>query len=143
MSVANSQKGEVSFDVDGTSYTLYLDFNATCLLEDYFSTPQKEVTFDEVMEKAFRGSTRYCRAMIWAALQYHHPTITMQEAGDIVQKSGGLTALSAKLSALAKTATADPEDLRALGVNSKANPQRAQARAKRNAGGNSTSTGVQ
>jgi hypothetical protein len=137
--VANREKGEVSLEIGETSYTLYLDLNAMALLEDYFSTPQKDVTFDEVLQRVNRGSVRHIRAFVWAALQYHHPTITVKEAGDLVQKGGGLVEFGRKVQALGTSTIPDPDDLQVLGVNG--NPPQAQA-AKRRRGGISTSTPV-
>lgn len=138
--MANREKGEVSVEIAGTSYTLYLDLNAMALLEDYFSTPNKEVEFDYIVQRVNAGSIRHIRAFFWAALQKYHPTITVQRAGELIMDGGGLELFGNKLLALQTTAQPDAEDLRALGVNTK-NPQQAQAGRKRR-GGISTSTHV-
>ena len=139
--MANREKGEVSITIDGTPYTLYLDLNAMALLEDYFSTDKRPVTFDEVVERLNAGSIRHIRAFFWAALQFHHPAITVMQAGDLIQRGGGLAAFGNQLMALTTSTQPDQEDLQALGVDPKANPRKAQA-ARRVRGGNSTPTAV-
>ena len=139
--MANRHKGEVTIDVEGTAYTLALTIDAMVALEDQFSTPQKLVTFQEILGLADRGSVKAMRALIWAALQRHHPTITLTDVSDLVQRAGGLAAFVQTFSALAKVSFADPKDLEALGVPTGANPPRAQGGTPiRGTGGRSTST---
>lgn len=130
--MSNSHKGEVRVEIDGTSYTMRLDMNAMVALEEHFSTPDKEISFAEILDKVQRGNMRYSRAFIWAALQAHHPTLTMEDVSDIVQRSGGVFMFSQRIIAqLAKSTAPDPADIKALGLEGKGkttNPQKAQAR---------------
>jgi hypothetical protein len=115
--MANPHKGEVSLDIDGTTYTLALTIDSMVALEEAFSTPTKEVTFQEVMAAADRGSIKHLRAFLWAALMDHHPTMTIKDISPLVQKAGGIAVITMKLMELAKESAADTQDLAVLGVN--------------------------
>lgn len=130
--MGNRETGETSMEIGGRVYTLILDTNALCELEDLYSTPDKEVTFAQILFRAASGSVRYTRACIWAALKRHHPEITLQEVGRLIQVAGGLSVFAEKLQALSRSATPDPADAQTLGVSGKGNPRR--ARAKRGTG---------
>jgi hypothetical protein len=131
--MANRQKGEVSIEIDGETYTLALTLDAMCQLEDIFSTPQKVMTFQEVIDLADKGSTKHLRALIWAALQLHHPDLALADVSPLVQKAGGIAVFSLTFLRLAKETFADPVDLEALGVKAGANPPQASG-AKRSRG---------
>lgn len=78
-------KGAVTLPVkwaDGKSetYTLLLDFNALCLLED----PLPGITSGGVDLKSFKT----IRLVFWAALQAYHPGLTEEEAGNILWAIG-------------------------------------------------------
>jgi len=138
--MANRHKGEVSIEVDGRDYTMALTIDAMVALEDMFSTPQKSVTFQEVLLMGDRGSVKALRALIWASLQLHHPEIQIKDISGLVQAGGGLDVFAEKFVTLAKATFADPKDLEALGVKATANPPQAQAATPtRGTGGRSTS----
>lgn len=136
--MANREKGEVSLSVGGKPYTLVLTTNAMVQLEDLFSTADKELTFQQVLEKVSAGSVRHIRGFVWAALQEHHPAMTVKDAGEFITEAGGLIAFSAQLQALTESTTPDQQDLDDLGVSP--NPPKARAmRKSRGTGGRSTS----
>lgn len=136
--MANREKGEVSLTVGGKPYTLVLTTNAMVQLEDLFSTPDREATFQQVLEKVSSGSVRHIRGFVWAALQEYHPTMTVKDAGDFITEAGGLIAFSAQLESLTQSTTPDKRDLDDLGVTP--NPPKARAtRRSRGTGGRSTS----
>jgi hypothetical protein len=93
-----------------------------------------EGTFQDVLLRVSKGSVRYIRALIWAALRRNHPTITIEQAGDLIQAAGGLFALSEQLVALADTASPDPVDVKDLGVSAE-RPPKAHARRRGNGAG--------
>lgn len=114
--MANRERGEVELIVGERTYTLVLDIDAMCALEEYFSTPTHEATWDEIEQRVQRGaSVRMLRALIWAMLQRHHPDVTIVESGRIVSDMGGLPGLITVVSKAMRAATPDPEDVKALG----------------------------
>lgn len=128
--MANTQKGEVALVVDGRTYTLVLDIDAMCALEEHFSTPDHEATWDEIESKVRKGaSVRLLRALIWAMLQRHHSEIDLISAGHLVNEAGGLPGLIGTLQKAMAAAAPDPSDLKELGVG-KGNPPIAQAARK-------------
>jgi hypothetical protein len=134
--MANREKGEVSLDIGGASYTLCLDINAMCRLEDMFSTPAREVTFQDILMRVQRNSITHIRAVLWAAFLKHHPEFTLDEVADVVRLSGGLDPFVQKIEALGIGATPDQKDIKTSGVNG-TNPHKAQ-RARRGADGTGT-----
>lgn len=140
--MANRERGEVSIDIDGTSYTLCLDINAMCRVEEMFSTAGREVTFQEVLERVQAGSFRHIRAVLWACFLKHQPTLTVEQLSELSVKSGGLTPFVDRLlSSLGLQVTPDPKDLKTLGVNGR--PRKAQTRTRgAGIGGSSTVTGA-
>lgn len=121
--MANRERGEVSLEVEGQPYVLVLDTNAMCELEDLLSTPERPVSFVEVIQKVVNGnSMRHLRALVWAALRRHHPTMTVKEAGDLISRAGGVQAFGEQLNALVNSTQPDPGDVES------ARPRKAQAR---------------
>lgn len=125
--------------VDGVEYTLVLNTDVMATLEDHFSTPQKDVTWDEIWGRVLRGSVKTVRALIWAMLRPHHPTLTIADAGVLIDNAGGFAGLTDILQQAGASSTPDPADVKELGV--PARPRAAQgARARLGTGGGSTST---
>lgn len=108
--------GERTLEIGGKAYTFVLDLNAMAELEEMFSTPEREVTFDEVMQLA-KSSRRikYARAMIWALLQHHHPEVTLEQAGRLFTLATMLD-LNEVFKDMAQAATPDKADARELGI---------------------------
>lgn len=115
--MANPHKGESSIEIDGKPYTLALTLNAMCELEALLSTPEKDVTFLDVLHSVtVRRKTTYMRAIFWAALQEHHPGITVKDAGTLIQRLGGLVAFAKQLDEILKTTQPDKDDLPPAGA---------------------------
>lgn len=73
-------KGEVGFSADGEDYTLVLDFNALCDLEE---------DYPGIMDGTFdMKSPRAVRKVFQVGLSKHHDDITEQAAGAIIQAVG-------------------------------------------------------
>ena len=123
--MANRQKGEVALEIEGQTYTLVLDMDAMCQLEDLFSTDKKDATFPEIMEKVQRRSLRHIRGVIWAALRRHHKDVTVEQAGELLIAAGGITGLDQQLMKLAESTQPDKED---AVVNGSGRPRKAQRR---------------
>lgn len=138
--MANQDKGEVSIEIEGKSYTLSMDLDAMAALEEMFSKPNELATFDAICALADRGSMTHLRALIWCVLHSHHPELDIKDVGKLVQKAGGVAKFTLKLAQLAEATAPDARDLKALGMSEKDTPQKAQAR--RGTGARSISTRV-
>ena len=141
--MTNREQGDVPLIVAGRTYTLRLTTAAMVALEDLYSTPSKEVTFFEVMERVNKGSMKAMRAFLWAALQHHHKGVfTVDAVGELIEEADGIFALSAQLQSLGSTTGPDARDLEDSGVASgKGAPAQGKSR-KAGTGGRSTSTPV-
>lgn len=135
--MANREKGEIRFTVEGKTYTLVLNTDVMASLEEHFSTPDREVTWDVIWTRVLRGSVRTVRALIWAMLQVYHPNTTIEQASKLIDKAGGFEGLTTILQQAQKDSTPDPKDVKALDV--KKRPRTAQG-TRRGTGGASTST---
>lgn len=124
--------------VDGVEYTLVLNTDVMATLEEHFSTPQKDTTWDEIWARVLKGSVRTVRALIWAMLRPHHPTMTIAAASALIDKAGGFEGLSQILAQAATATTPDPKDVKELNAGSR--PPAAQGTRRRGTGGASTST---
>lgn len=138
--MANPKNGELALTVNGKTYTLVLNTAAMASLEEHYSTPNHEASWDECWARVMKGNVRAVRALIWAMLRTHHPDITLEQAGVVIDGAGGFIGMTNLLKGASESATPDPNDLKALGV--KENPRTAQARKPRagGTGGRSTST---
>lgn len=111
-----------SLEIDGAVYTFEMTIEAMETLEDLYSTPEREVTFFEIMRKVVEGRAKYFRRFVWAALQKHHPGTDLAEASRIIDAAGGMYALDALFGGLALQTTPDPKDVAALGTRAGAGP---------------------
>jgi hypothetical protein len=139
--MANREKGHISIDIGGRAYCMALTLDAMVALEELFSTPDKPVTFQEVMERSDAGSMTHTRALIWATLQANDPQPSLSEISGLVEEAGGFGTFTVALLKVAKAVVPDPKDLDALGIRAP-NPPAAQVgrRSKAGTGVNSTST---
>jgi len=129
--MANKERGETSFTVGETTYTLKLTTDAMAQLEDACSTDEKPLAFPDILQRVLKGSVKYMRLYIWASMQEHHAGITVKQVGQLIDDLGGVTGLWGVLQQVSETAKPDPEDVR---------PQTAQATTRRRGtGGRSTS----
>lgn len=107
--MANPHKGEVSFDVDGVTYTLHYSTNAYCELEDLLGRGFGDIAMEmqswspplgpdkkplpetaEVAQKRIgKIKLSLMRAVFWAGLRDRHPDITVRQAGDLMSDMGG------------------------------------------------------
>lgn len=92
---ANKERGELALNIEGQSYTLKLTTNAVCEMETLSGR-----TFDQVMLRIQHGSMSDIRLFFWAALQSHHPKVTLVDVGDLIDAAGGLGAVKTQLDTL-------------------------------------------
>lgn len=86
--MANREKGEVAVSVDGVDYTLVLDFNAICEIENLYDMAITQ--FVELIDTGMKSghvSLKDLRAILWAAMKKADPGATLVSAG---QLAGGL-----------------------------------------------------
>lgn len=105
--------GDRVITVEGQPYRLVLDINAMVLLEEAADKP-----FHVLLGQCQQGRIGAIRAVIWAALQRHHPDMTVEQAGEWMGKVG-LDALAAYIASAAQDAQPDPRDTRELGIKAK------------------------
>ncbi|WP_052731802.1 GTA-gp10 family protein [Devosia geojensis] len=84
--MVNPLRGEVALEVEGETYTLCLDINAIIEVENLLDIGIAEVA--GLFSEPGRVRAGYVRAMLWAALQRHHPHIELRMAGDLLVKVG-------------------------------------------------------
>ena len=84
--MANPLKGEVPFDLDGTSYTLLFSCNAICELEAELDKGIVEI--GNLLADPTKLRMAHVRALIWAGLRERHSEISIKEAGDLVIRLG-------------------------------------------------------
>lgn len=78
--MANPIKGEVAFEAGGRAYTLVLDINALCTLED-----RLDMSVDQIAASLGKGMRLgVLRLMFWAGLQAKHPGVPEVGVGDIL-----------------------------------------------------------
>jgi hypothetical protein len=86
--MANAQKGEVSFDVNGRSYTMRLDLNAMAEMETKLSTDDHIVTAQQIIARAEKGQVSALRVVVWAGMRPYHPKLTLEAVGDLLEEMG-------------------------------------------------------
>lgn len=102
--MANKERGEVSFQIEGQTYTLRLDLNALCEAEAVLSTPERMVTWQQALQMAERNSLSALRAILWASLQPHHPHLSLNDVGGLIQTMGGIPGIAKTLQEAIKNA---------------------------------------
>jgi hypothetical protein len=97
-------EGEASFDYDGKSWKLRLDFNA---MADFEEKTGKDclATLEEMASG--RVPATEVRVLVWAMLQDHHPGVTIREAGRMAKLA--LAALNATVASAMPDAAPVPE----------------------------------
>lgn len=88
---ANAQRGELGFIADGTQYVLSMGINALCHMETPGPHNPDGRKFHQMLAQMRSGGTVELRLLLWAALQTHHAgeIVTVEQAGDLVDRAGG------------------------------------------------------
>lgn len=140
--MANREKGEATFKTGGDRYTLAMNMHAWALAQDALCKGDHVPSIERVQKRLAAGHFLTIEAVFWAALQKHHPDVTVEQATDLMGQSasGAAEALRAALAA----ATPETADVRELERNPpKAQGDKRATRAKADgAGDGSTSTPV-
>jgi hypothetical protein len=113
--MANFIRGELAVESNGQTYTLVLTTNALVELQDVLSTPEKRVTLTQVLGRVGQNDVEAFRAFVWAATRRHHPTLTLKDAGDLIDGAGGIAGFARQIEALAASMRPDPDDAATAG----------------------------
>lgn len=127
MATPGREDAKFTINVEGVTYTLDLDINAMCLLEEAESTEEKRVTFQDVCARVDKGDFRSIRLIVWAALQRYHQGADVPLAGRVATAVLREHTIVSLMRTVIAGATPAPEDAKALGLEQR-NPPKAQAR---------------
>lgn len=94
--MANIHKGEVPLEIDGTIYTLRLDFNALCAAESLGSK-----TVAQLSQDAEQGSFSALRVLFLAAVAETNSDMTLVGAGNLIEIAGIAAVMDAVSAAIA------------------------------------------
>lgn len=139
--MVNREIGEIAIESNGQRYTLVLTTAAMELLEDHYSTPEHEATWEEVWGRLINGSVKGVSRLIWAMLQEHHEGMTIRDAQKVIDGVGGLPGMRAVLEGASTSMTPDPADAQELGLKNE-NPRKARAAKRRRAHGDDVFTSM-
>jgi hypothetical protein len=87
--MANPARGEITFEAQGKTWTLVYTVNAICDLEEQTGQSIAELGAMLSGAKPMTGM----RALFWGGLRKHHPEVTLEGAGDLVQDIGSKEAV--------------------------------------------------
>ena len=138
---ANPELGETKVVIGGVEYVLAMTFNALIELQQMFRRDGVLPKLDELLKRAQNEDYEVFRAIFWVLFRRHHPEVTVEQAGDLITKAGGLATMDALLNRAVSGSAPTGEDYAALGVDP--NPRKAAtARRRRKTGAASTSRRV-
>src|SRR5688572_4657532 len=122
--MANKYFGEATFTVDDKTYTLRIDMKAWALAQDELTKGDRVPSLALIGKRLEANHALTMMALFWAALQRYHPSITSEQASDILEQSDG-KGTKALIEAVnfASPDAADAQELRGA-----ANPPEAQAK---------------
>lgn len=80
--MANPHRGDTA--VEGTPYTLCFSSNSVCEMEEHFGAPISEV--GAMLDGSAKLS--HIRAVLWFGLRRHHPELSEEDAGDVLDEIG-------------------------------------------------------
>ena len=87
--MTNPHKGDVSFDVAGKSYTLRYSHSALVKLENILGKGLMKVMVEITRPEEMRVGT--VAALLWAGLQKHHPTMSLDQVIDLLDEIEPIT----------------------------------------------------
>lgn len=116
--MANKIKGEASFTIGGTEYTICFNNDALIQLEDKLDRGIVAITSEMQRWSAEpeRLRLKWVRALLWAGLRKHHPTMTVEQTSELIDQSNGAEMMNVIGDAMQK-AFADTESKGARPMN--------------------------
>lgn len=101
----------VVLTVGDRTYTYLADMAALIKAERAMSADEDRLVVSrEIVLGAAMGSNRHTRFLLWAALQRHHPDVTLDQATEILSTLGGTDQLMELLTKLRASTMPDKED---------------------------------
>lgn len=102
--MANRVIGEASFDLGGKKYTLCFNNDALVQLEDQLDRGIVAITSEVQLwtKEPERIRLKWIRALLWAGLRKHHPNMSIEDAGELIEQSDATTVLNAVGDAMQK-----------------------------------------
>lgn len=138
--VANPQKGEMHVEFGGRPYVLVMTFNAMLRVQQMLAKGGAMPTAESILRAALNGDLEAMRALFWALLLRHHPEMTVEAAGDLIDEAGGLDVVNDIIDRASGASGPDPKDLEALTPGPHAAPDRTSMPTRTPRGGTSTSS---
>jgi len=123
MKTANPQQGETAIVIAGATYVVAMTFNSMIRLQQLYAVNGERPPVETIYRKAHDGDLEAYRAIFWASLCRHHPEVTLEDAGGLIDAAGGIPALDEILDDAWRQSHPDPRDEAALGP-----PQKTAAR---------------
>jgi len=105
--MANSVKGEVDFMAGGRKYIFRLGINAQVMIEARVGMPVNKY----VQEKGDAMGATDIRLLFYAGLQHHHPEVSEEYAGNIIDEIGAAEAAQIFIEAAMLSAPKSSDDL--------------------------------
>lgn len=84
--MANKARGEVSFEAFDETWTMKVDTNAMCEIEDQTGVGIAKV--GALLSNPETASIKLLRAVLWGSLQSKHPGTSLKKAGDLIDAVG-------------------------------------------------------
>jgi hypothetical protein len=84
--MANKERGEVSFEAGGQTWTMKIGTGAMCAIEAETGKGISEVGQELGSEKT--ASLTLMRAVFWGSLQQHHEGTTIRDCNDLIDELG-------------------------------------------------------
>lgn len=94
--MANKERGEVTVEANGKTYTLRFSIDAMCQMEEATGKGVIAITQEFADPAKIRMAT--ARAALWAALHEQHPELTLMQVGELIPEFGGLQVVLQKIS---------------------------------------------
>jgi hypothetical protein len=86
--MANPHKGEMSLDVGNVVYTVVYDFDIMVQMERHFKMGIPKLA--GTMASTETLAMDMVRTILWYGLKRKHPTITEEQAGELIYAAGGV-----------------------------------------------------
>ncbi len=84
--MANAERGEVSFEASGKTWTMKIGTNAMCEIEGLTGKGIAEV--GRLLGNEKTASITLLRAVFWGSLQEHHEGISLKECAGLIDEVG-------------------------------------------------------
>lgn len=84
--MANRERGEISFEADGQVWTLRVDTNAMCEIEDLTGKGVAEIS--KLLGSEKTATISLLRAVFCGALRSRHADVTAKRAGELIDAIG-------------------------------------------------------